>query len=161
MPKKFSNQCFYYNPETQLCSPARTSLDDIYFQSNYEFQVYKTIVQTVGRNRLQLQFPLRIKPHSDRFPVLWWKVDFAILDPSRSITVLYVEAKGLNPERNTNKNAFNVKDFKTKIQYLDYFLPEEYKKLILATEDSKLSFPNVDAVPLIRLRSYLQERLSK
>jgi hypothetical protein len=148
----YGNDRFYYNPVTQQCSNVKTSKDDIYFQSRYEFRVYREILQVVPRKLLGMQRPLRIKPSTNRYPAIQWKIDFSILP--------HVNARGLNmPELLIEAKGLPTREFKRDIQYAEYLEPDAYSRLILVSE-TELDFPDVPCIKLIALKNYLASRLA-
>ena len=112
---KYKAKPFYLNPTTQLQSLKKSSPDDIFFASQWEFKVYKKLLEWFDAELIKPQYKVEIKPKTYVYPAMYWKADFAIIGNSKQPRLL-VEAKG-----------FVTNDFKLRLKLLQYTHPELWR----------------------------------
>jgi hypothetical protein len=103
----------------------KTLVNGILFDSKLESATYERLLTLFPSPQFNIktQFPIEVKPRSQGFPSIFWKVDFCILENDKPI--LYVEAKGTL-----------TRDFKLLMKFLEYRDPILYSKIILVVSRS-------------------------
>lgn len=95
--KKFNNDAFWLNKvtgqtfEPGLKIPKEQKANYEFWDSVFEFKVYKHLCKLVLPGFIYRQQVIDILPASDRFNKLSWNIDFVVYAPNK---VCYVEAKG-------------------------------------------------------------------
>lgn len=122
---KYLAKPVYYHPTLDLICKSRQTKDAIYFDSTFEYRVFRELVNLAGFNNVDRQVPLLVKPGTKSYSSLHWKCDFRVYKSRDSNEYLNIEAKGmLTPE------------FKRNLQYLEYFGPGNFEKLIVIADKS-------------------------
>lgn len=105
-----------------------------WFGSTIEAEVYQFLRQHYRRVDIFCQYPLLVKPASKRYPAIDWRVDFKITwrDESGMLKYRYIEVKGIA-----------LPEFLRNIQYLEYFSPDDYSKLIIVGGETKQIDQNI------------------
>lgn len=98
----------------------------IYFDSTFEFEVYRELLALVGVRNLKLQVPIKIKDATAVYPEIYWRCDFRICKGNNLSNYLNIEAKGL-PTR----------EFKRNMQYLEAYSPSEFERLLVIAQTPK------------------------
>ncbi|MDF0553399.1 hypothetical protein [Kamptonema sp. UHCC 0994] len=94
---------------------SKTSSEDIFFASHWEFDVYMRIRRLVDPERIKCQYKVEIKPKTYVYPAMFWKCDFAVVGNDDKLQLL-IEAKG-----------FLTDDFRTRLKFLQYTHPELWR----------------------------------
>lgn len=114
-----ANPC-YFSPSLGIVTNQKISLDAIYFASRFELRVYQRLCDSFGIKNVKTQVPLLIKPESKNYPRLVWHCDFRVMKPTSDDEYVNVEAKG-----------FLTPEFKRNLQYLEFFSPYDFDRLML------------------------------
>lgn len=142
---KYGNQRFFYCPRTHRKSVERIESTDIYFQSQFELETYQVIARFVPHDNLVLQFPVIVKPHTDVFKRIEWRIDFLIADHR---CPMLVETKGMETE-----------EFKRNVEYFQYFNPDLYEQLMFIS-NKPLAFPHLHTFTIGELHHFLKGRFT-
>jgi hypothetical protein len=145
----YNNARFFYCPITQTTSMSRRNSTDLYFQSRHEFQVYREI-RRLGYGNLRLQLPILLKPGTERFRAIYWRIDFCVLTEYGQR--LLIEAKG--------EGTAITREFKRDISLMEYQSPDAYRDLIFVS-NAKLDYPDITCVNLKDLPKVIQDRLKR
>jgi hypothetical protein len=100
----------------------------ILFDSKYEVRIYQKLLNLFSSSQIRRQIPLLVKPPSSVYPPLYWKVDFGIeTGPEWPLPEIYIEAKG-----------FVTTEFKRQLNYLNYFSPKIWERLLIVSERKQI-----------------------
>lgn len=88
----------WYSPRTGQTYNHKAYPDLLYFSSQFEFSIYLKLKKEIKDYNLPFevihQHPVMVKPISDTFPELRYKLDFCIRDMYSEEEMMYIEAKG-------------------------------------------------------------------
>lgn len=136
-------KALWFSPSTFQTYAYQALPDCLFFGSTLEFETYRRLALSgIPFEYLKTQVNFEIKPKTDRYPVLNWRCDL-VLDPPKhsALPYLLIESKGeVTPE------------FKIKLQFLQYFQPEKYERLVVVTDkkpkriDAKINSINHDTL---------------
>jgi hypothetical protein len=94
-----------------------------YFPSKLEARVFLILRKVIGVKNFTSQFAVEVKPKTEVYKPIYWKVDFKIHEP-----FTLIEAKGES-----------LPEFKRNLQYLQFFNPINFGQLIVVkTEREKI-----------------------
>ena len=123
---KYGSKALFYNPRTGTTSAFKDTPECLFFASTWEFRVYRELCHLVPQECIKLQYPLVVKPATEKYPKLEWRCDFALAPTEKfqNQFFLLVEAKGLS-----------TGEFRRNLQYLEFFRPDEYKNLVIVRDE--------------------------
>jgi hypothetical protein len=110
------------------------SLDCKWFGSTIEGQVYQILRNQYPKNSVICQYPLQIKPPTKAYKGIDWRCDFRLSarDFQGKLFLRNVEVKGLA-----------LPEFRRNIQYLQFFNPDEFSRLIIVGSETKKIDDNI------------------
>ena len=113
------------NTRGSFIKPIPTIVAGIKFDSKYESQVYLELVRRFGSKNVEPHFELALKPKTDKFPRLDWKVDFKV---TYNRWNYFYEAKGYPKE-----------EFILKVKLLEWINPSAYASLFIVCSNNQRS----------------------
>lgn len=119
-------KAIWYNAESHTYSHVKQNDDDVNFDSEFEFGVWRTLERAKPRfTRVERQLPVILSHATKHFPITYWRVDFALFDPNAEEYKLrqprlYIEAKGTITD-----------EFKLHLRLLDLTNPVVIDRLII------------------------------
>lgn len=135
--KNLPNNPCYYSPKTEIVSTYRRFEDSEYFASRIELDVFRRL-QTISCIKVHRQYPLTIKDATNTYPRKQWRCDYRIESIQIPSLFLNIEAKG----------TLYLPEFKSTLQYLEFFAPSEYRRLLIVSRESfRLDTHNVTVTP--------------
>jgi hypothetical protein len=104
----------------------RVKLLDTWFDSEHERAVAEKLINLFPSANLDYHKSVIIKPSTNSFKQVKMSIDFC-LATDKDIPFLWVEAKG-----------YTTREFKLKLQYLEYFQPDIFQNLIFVFATKKI-----------------------
>jgi hypothetical protein len=150
--KGLFNQSKYRNQGSYYCRRLHVQFKEKhcdfcnYHPSQLEIDVAKIIDRLVPSECWDTHQKLIVKPGTETYPALHWKVDFSILPTKKypECPVLHIEAKG-----------YLTPDFMRNIQFLEYFYPDTYRQLILIGKYDRRISGTLQQKPLSKFHQFL------
>lgn len=128
----------YYSPSRDVVDHHRRYPDSEYFASKIEMRVYQHLL-SFEDIKISRQYPLTIKDATGAYPKKVWRCDFRIQALGQPELFMNIEAKG----------TLFLEKFKHQLQYLDFFSPSEYQRLLIVSRDTfKIDEHNITRTPL-------------
>jgi hypothetical protein len=115
----------YFDIKTGASYTTKATVDCVYFDSRFELRVYQLLRHYFRREAILIHHPLLIKPGTERYAPLYWKIDFVVdcTINGNGKQLMLIEAKGIR-----------FPDFKRNVQYLEYFQASMYQRLLVVGE---------------------------
>ena len=115
--------------------------------SELEAKTYIKLRTSFDANQIIKDYPLLIKPPTTNYKQIVWKCDFAIQSHADNNVLYFVESKGLATEK-----------FNLQIQLLEYFCYEDWSKLLIVSNNSKLKIPGKPVFKLNELLPHIAKQ---
>jgi hypothetical protein len=121
-----------------------------WFGSTIEGRVYQLLRMHCSALEITCQYPLEVKPKTKKYPAIDWRVDFSVLVPAKATagqrTTRHVEVKGIA-----------LPDFKRNVQYLQFFNPVAFSRLIIVGEETAKIDDNLTQLSFAHFKHLLEK----
>jgi hypothetical protein len=148
---KFGNKPFYFDAVTHQTYPKKVNENCVYFDSQLEFKIYQNILALVDSRWVKRQHKLLIKPQTETYPEIAWKVDFRIEVPYRLL--LNIEVKGQWIKHSTG----DFREFKRMLQVFEYFNKTEYEQTVVVSDSCFDIDHRIKTISPIQLTQLIQQ----